>query len=230
MKKRGLLPITQRFMRHLTIACSLAFLAIHAKADAGCVDQQKADGNLPGLTNATVRAIACNQSDMNGDISIDVYLNGKHATTLRTSYESPAYVLSLDTSIRFGEGTTQGLGVSTGKGRDGTGMHYWKIPKTGAPTVDLGDAPTLEPDDFMPGTFSTLVSSTGKYQAVRYFYEIKHDRLVVTKAVGFSLSNPQTYVSTLMAVALSGESVIKRRRTLSVEKANMCMAGKIACW
>lgn len=231
MKKRGSLPITQRFMRHhLTIAYSLAFLAIYAKAEAKCVDQQRADGNLPGLTNATIRAVACNQSDMTGDISIDVYLNRKHATTLRTSYESPAFVLSLDTSIRFDEGTTQGLGVSTGKGRDGIGMHYWKIPKTGAPIVDLGDAPTLEPDDFMPGAFSTLVSSTGKYQSVRYFYEIKRDRLVVTNAVGFSMSNPRTYISTLMVVAPSGESVVKRRRTLSIEKANMCMAGKIACW
>ncbi|MFM0267797.1 hypothetical protein [Paraburkholderia sediminicola] len=217
-------------MRYLTIACSLAFVTVHTRAEAECVDQQQADGNFRDLTNATVHAIACKQSDMTGDISIDVYFNGKQKTKLRTSYESPAYVLSLDMSIKFDEGTTQGLGVSTGKGRDGTGMHYWKIPKTGAPIVDLGDAPTLEPDAFMRGAFSTLVSSTGKYQSVRYFYEIKQDRIVVTKAVGFSLSNPRTYVSTLMAVAPSGESVVQRRRTLSVEKANSCMAGKIACW
>ncbi|MFM0229736.1 hypothetical protein [Paraburkholderia sediminicola] len=217
-------------MRHLTIICSLVFAAIHTKAEAVCVDQQQADGNLRGMSNATVHAVACSRSAITGDISVDVYVSGRRGTTLRTSYESPAYVLSLDTSIRFDEGTTQGLGVSTGRGRDGTGMHYWKIPQTGGPIVDLGDASTLEPDDFIRDSFSTFVSSTGKYESVRYFYEIKHDRLVVTKAVGFSMSNPRTYVSTLMVIAPSGESVVKRWRALSVEKANMCMAGKMACW
>jgi len=216
--------------RHLTITCLLLFLFVHTTASAECTDQQQANTNFTGLNEVSVRAVACSQSDTAGDVSIDVFLDGKRQTTLHTDYESPAYVLTLDTSITFDDGESQGLGVSTGKGRDGTGMHYWKIPRTGVPIIDLGDAPALEPDRFIHGAFSTLVSSAGIYQSIRYFYEVKHDRLVATQAVGFSQSNSSSYTATLMEITYSGEGVAKQKRTLSIGRANLCMNGKIACW
>ncbi|TAL94232.1 MAG: hypothetical protein EPN73_17885 [Paraburkholderia sp.] len=214
----------------MTTTCLLFFIFVYTTASAECADQQQANANLTGLNGVSVRAVACSESDTSGDVSIDVFLDRKRPTTLHTDYESPAYVLTLDTSITFDDDKSQGLGVSTGKGRDGTGMHYWKVPRTGVPIIDLGDAPALEPDRFMHGAFSTLVSSTGMYQSIRYFYEIKHDRLVATQAVGFSPVNARSYAVTLMEITYSGESVAKQKRTLSIERANLCMNGKIACW
>ncbi|WP_207002501.1 hypothetical protein [Trinickia mobilis] len=208
----------------------LSCFFVQADAMAECNEQQEAGADLPIAGRGSVHAIACSTSDGIGTIEIDVVRREKTKATLQTTYESPAYVLTLDTTIAFDAGASQGVGVSTGRGRDGTGMHYWKIPTTGESIVDLGDAPSLQPDKFMRGVFSTLVSSAGQYQSIRYFYEVKGDRLVPTKAVGFYAKSPQTFVATLMDLLPSGEAVPTRQRTLSVENANRCMNGKISCW
>lgn len=41
----------------------------------------------------------------------------------------------------------QGGGVSTGGGRDGSGMHYWAINNS-AEVIDLGNAPFLGRESF----------------------------------------------------------------------------------
>lgn len=216
--------------RRLILITILAFLVGRTDAAQECNDEQQADASLSEVPGGSVHATACSQSDTAGTITIDVSRGDRQIARLTTEYESSAYVLALDTSVSFDSGATQGLGVSTGKGRDSTGMHYWKIPKTNEPIVDLGDAPNLSPDRFMRGTFSTLVTSSGRYQSIRYFYEVKHDHLVLAKAVGFEMKDSGNFVATLMNVLPGGELVDVRKRKIPVKTANQCMNGKLTCW
>ncbi|MGV2287920.1 hypothetical protein AAHK20_04340 [Trinickia sp. YCB016] len=195
-----------------------------------CTERQVVTANLPNIVDGQARAIACGDSDNTGVISISIVVNGKEREELRASYDGSAYVLVLDTAIKFGEGNSQGLGVSTGKGRDGNGMHYWKISSTRVSVVDLGEAPELQPDKFVRGAYSALVSSTGTYRATRYFYELRGGRLIPTKAVGFSDVDDKTVTAVMMDLLPSNETVTKRRRTMSIRRATSCMNGESSCW
>lgn len=205
-------------------------IAMHNVANADCPDQQQISLSLPDMGNVTVRAKACSKSETTGQISIEVSTDREPESTLQTDYESSAYVLALNTSIRFDDGQSQGLGVATGRGRDGTGMHYWKIPQRGKPIVDLGEAPALQRDRFVRGAFSTLVSSSGKYQSIRYFYEVKNDRLTPTSAVGFRMVNSRAYAARFIHLSSSGNSTHGRQKILSLERATACMNGRVSCW
>jgi hypothetical protein len=191
----------------------LVFLTSVTAAHAACDDRQEVSAILPAMHEGSVTAVACaNVGEDGGSVRVDVLADGKLAKTLLTKYAPSAYVLALDTAIRFDNGTSQGLGVATGEGRDGNGMHYWKISSNGSLAVDLGDAPELKPDRFMHGAFSALVSTMGAYQSYRYFYRIERDRLRLVRAVGFKVANFGISRATLMNV--TGESkFIKIRST-----------------
>lgn len=219
-------------MRYCLAIIILAFLTIDgANADTQCENKQKIDAALPYVKNGSVIAVACEgKDDDGGDIRIDILIDGERKETLATKYVRSAYALRLDTSIRFDEGGSQGLGVSTGQGKDGTGMHYWKISKRGAPAVDLGDAPSLVPDRFRHGNFSALVTSSGKFQSIRYFYEVVRRHLFATSAVGFAVSANGTHLATSMIRSPEGHFIETGAKELSAEAANKCMNGEIACW
>jgi hypothetical protein len=212
-------------------ACLVAFLLLDTSAYGACVDQQVAAATVSTTKGAIeVEAVACSRSDATGNVAVSVYFDQVHVETFHINYESTAYVLALDTTIKFDCELVQGLGIRTGKGRDGTGMHCWKIPAAGFPIVDLGDAPELIRDRFMPNAYSTLISSTGEYYAIRYFYEIENNRLVPARSVGFAMEKPKVFTATLEDLKPSGEKIVKGRRTLSERSAERCMNGSTSCW
>jgi hypothetical protein len=220
-------------MRYCLAIIILAFLTVDgANAGTQCKNKQRIGATLPYVKDGSVIAIACEDKDDGGggDIRIDILIDGKRKETLATKYVRSAYALRLDTSIRFDEGGSQGLGVSTGQGKDGTGMHYWKISKRGDPAVDLGDAPSLVPDRFRHGNFSALVTSSGKFQSIRYFYEVVRHHLFATSAVGFAVSANETHLATSMIRSPEGHFIEIGVKDLSAEAANKCMNGEIACW
>jgi hypothetical protein len=219
-------------MRYWLAITILAFLAVGgANADTQCKNRQEIGATLPYVNDGNVIAIACEgENDSDGDIRIDILIRGKRKETLVAKYVRSAYVLRLDTSIKIDEDGSQGLGVSTGQGKDGTGMHYWKISKRGAPAVDLGDAPSVAPDRFRHGNFSALVTSSGKFQSIRYFYEVVRRHLFATSAVGFAVSANGTHLATSMIRSPEGRFMEIGVKELSAEAANQCMSGEIACW
>ncbi|WP_175940200.1 hypothetical protein [Caballeronia sp. BCC1704] len=139
----------------------------------------------------------------------------REARSAQIIYRNPAYELSIDTSIDFDNGKSQGVGVSTGEGRDANGMHYWKILANGRTMLDLGDAPALSNDRFMKGYFSTLISGSGQYQAYRYFYTISDNRLVLGRAIGFKWNDDATGAAVSMEVAPDGNFVELGQKTLN---------------
>jgi hypothetical protein len=211
----------------LLVTCSIGCQSVESK----CNDEQHAIAKLPKIKNGLVKATSCENPDGDGGtVRIEIIVDGKRRFSAMTTYAPSAYVLSLDTAIKFDNGASQGLGVATAAGRDATGMHYWKISNRGKTAIDLGEAPSLARDRFMDDAFSTLISSSGEYQSFRYFYIIKGGRLSLDRAIGFNALDSSYYEATLMDVLDSGEMRIVGRKKISAEQANFCMNGVATCF
>lgn len=217
----------RRDMKLLTLSI---LLVIHLTAKAECSDEQIAKATLSSLSLSAVEAVACSTSETTGEVAITLLVNKERRAVAHTTYESTAYVLAIDTAIRFGNDNEQGLGVSTGKGRAGNGMHYWKIPKNSMQFIDLGEAPALTRDRLLKNTYSALLSSSGEYQSVRYFYEVRNNALVEVKAIGFSMPNSKSIIATDMRIGRDGRTILHGKRKLSPTQGAACMDGKIKCW
>ncbi|WP_143746437.1 hypothetical protein [Caballeronia catudaia] len=186
---------------------------------------------LPRIANGFAIVTSCATADeRGGNIHVDVFVSKSKRASVNAPYADSAYSLSIDNSIDFDGGKSQGLGVSTGAGRDGDGMHYWKISKNGRLIQDLGDAPRLRNDKFMKGYLSGLVSSGGEYQSFRYFYQVDHGRLVVKRAMGFNSTDSSSVNVTSMSVRNGQDFITERKTVLTEERAQQCQNGDINCW
>ncbi|MEM5367068.1 hypothetical protein V4C53_13635 [Paraburkholderia azotifigens] len=218
------------FMRrgiNCLFACGVVAL-ISGTAYASCEkNEQTAHASLPSV-NGQVLAQACDDpDDEGGDIYLTFELGAKEKRNAHLKYEIASYVLELDTKIKFENGTAQGVGISTGGGRDGNGMHYWMVRKTGV-LIDLGDAPALSINPFEANSFSALVtSSNSPYQSILYFYQVKKDKLIATKAVGFI---PKGNVVRSLSVLPDGQFQVLRARRLSQKQYLSCQDAKTRCW
>jgi hypothetical protein len=209
---------------------AFVLVTMHVFAEAKCLDGQIERTILQNPSGAIVEGVACGTSETTGEVAITLLVNEERRAVAHTTYESNAYVLAIDTAIRFGNDNEQGLGVSTGKGRAGNGMHYWKIPKTSMQLIDLGEAPALTRDRLLKNTYSALLSSSGDYQSVRYFYEVRNNALVLIKAIGFSMPNSKSFIATDMRFGKNGQTILHGKRKLSPTQGAACMDGKIKCW
>lgn len=195
---------------------------------ACCFDLQSVQAKLPSDRKGYVTVTSCSQSQSGGTGYLNVKTAGKPVQTGTFKYDPTAYVLSIETNILFNG--NQGIGVSTGGGRDGNGVHYWMLTKPDDRLIDLGDFPMLQQDPFTENSYSALVSSSGRdYQSIRYFYSIRNDELVQTMAVGFN-SDGNTYVAFLMDVAPDGSLKARHARKMSSTGYRFCQDGKITCW
>lgn len=205
-------------------------VTMHVFAEAKCLDGQIERTILQNPSGAIVEAVVCGTSETTGTVAITFSINGNKMAVVHTTYESNAYVPSMDTSIRFGKNNEQGIGVSTGKGRDGSDMHYWKIADDSKQLIDLGETPALTRDRHSKETYSGLVTSSGEHQSVRYVYEIKNNTLVAVKAVGFSTPNPNYFTITIMRFDKDGRVIVDGKRNLSLARGLSCMKGNTKCW
>jgi hypothetical protein len=186
---------------------------------------------LPRISNGTLVATACSTSEEGGTISVGVFVGKEKRVSATAAYADSAYQILVDTVIDFDDGKSQGFGVSTGEGRDGNDMHYWKISTNGFSIQDLGDAPALKNDKFMRGFFSTLSSSSGQYQSFRYFYKVQNGKLVLKRAIGFNSNEGSASISATSMSIDNGQDFSKiRQRTLTLKDATRCQNGEISCW
>ncbi|SAL77773.1 hypothetical protein AWB71_05536 [Caballeronia peredens] len=206
----------------------LPWMPLHAHTL--CEGGQHANLQLPKIKNGRVLAIACPAEGDSGTITLNVLAGGKKLTSAKTAFKASAYELLLDNSIDFDNGVSQGLGVSTGEGRDANGMHYWIISADGRSMIDLGDAPLLVKDKFMKGYFSTLVSSSGEYQAFRYFYVLSDNRLSLQRAIGYKWNDDSSGTAVSMEVLADQNFISLRQKTLPAAKIDQCQKGEIDCW
>jgi hypothetical protein len=216
--------------RGLKTLIALVLLTMHALAGAECVDAQIERIALQNPSGAVVQAVACSTSETTGTVAITFSVNGNRVAVVHTTYESNAYVPSIDNSIRFGKKNEQGFGVATGKGRDGSDMHYWKIADNSTQLIDLGETPALTRDRHSKESYSGLVTSSGEHQSVRYVYEIRNDTLIAVKAVGFSMPNPNYFTITIMRFDKDGRVIVDGKRNLSLARGLSCMKGNTKCW
>jgi hypothetical protein len=212
---------------HLIFLLSALFMTQCDEALSQCLDKQRVTTHLPEIRAGIVEATSCgNSNGEGGKIRVDLLVDGEKQASATIAYVSSAYALSLDTTIKF---NGQGLGVATGKGRDATGMHYWKITKNGKSMLDLGEAPSLTPDQFRKGFFSALVSSTGDYQSIRYYYTIESKKLRAKMAITFSPIDENFYIVSLMDISASGSMRPRKTIRISAKEADLCMTGKKQC-
>ncbi|WP_233866503.1 hypothetical protein [Paraburkholderia adhaesiva] len=170
----------------------------------------------------------CGKDQDRGIVYLNIVINGAAAKTANFEYASQAYSLSIQTDISFNG--NQGIGVSTGAGRNGDGMHYWMLTKPQGDLIDLGDAPALQQSPFADNSYSALMSSTDpRYQSIRYFYTLKDEKITPTTAVGFN-SDGINYVVTIMSVDADGQFKVKHTRHVSSKNYVSCQNGKILCW
>lgn len=175
-------------------------------------------------------AKACSDQDENGgNIYVKIAINERNETQATLRYDQEGYSLSLDTDIYFENPRMQGVGVSTGGGRDGHGMNYWAINNS-AEVIDLGDAPFLKRDYFLKDSYSALVTSSGSpYQSILYFYGIRGGKLSPTQTVGFQ-SGAQGNIASLLAILPGNKFKVEGTKRLSRKEYGACKNGEIACW
>ncbi|CAN0625502.1 conserved exported protein of unknown function [Burkholderia multivorans] len=217
--------------RMLIFIVLITCFAGSGNAESRCNYGQHATAKLPRIKNGIVKATSCeNPGGDGGTIRIEITVDGKQRFSTMTTYAPSAYVLRLDTAIEFDNDASQGLGVATAAGRDATGMHYWRISDQGKTVINLGSAPSLVRDRFIKNTFSTLISSSGEYQSIRYYYTIKGDKLTPDRAIDFNSLDSSNYEATLMDALDSGNMQITARKKISAEQATLCMAGMAMCF
>ncbi|MDR5765937.1 MULTISPECIES: hypothetical protein [unclassified Caballeronia] len=213
--------------RKFIIAIGAISCCLSASVFASC---QRANLSLSKVSNGRVLVEACPDDEGGGTITLTVLVGAEKRAWTRTVYADSAYQLSLDSLIDFDNGISQGLGVTTGEGRDANGMHYWKISKDGRSITDLGSAPLLAKDRFMQGYFSGLTSSSGEFQAIRYFYRVKGERLDLHRAIGFKWNDDSTGIAVSMEIQSEEAMNAIRERALSNTEIEQCQRGSINCW
>jgi hypothetical protein len=214
--------------RGLNFYILLVFTVFVKLAWADCANGQSVNSNLYLSKDINISARSCGDDEDGGVVYMTITIDGSSKKTADFKYTSQAYVLSLRTDIYF-EGN-QGIGVSTGAGRDGDGMHYWMLAEPGYDLVDLGDAPNIQVDQFSGNSYSALVSSDGsKYQSIRYFYSVVNNKIVPEKAIGFNFDGGG-YNVTLMSVNANGDFDVRYSKGVSRREYISCQNGKIDCW
>lgn len=196
-----------------------------------CASEETARA-MPKNIPVTVMATSCGQQGGRGNIALKVYLKKKLVQTLFATFESPAYVLSLDTEIDLDGDKIFDLAVSTGKGRGGDGMHYWRYDQASNRYMDLGEAPMLtHPIGGAKNELTALVSSSGELQSIRYVYHVVGNKLTQTAALGFiPLENSDEYYVVKFRRDSRGNLIPGGERVkISAEFAEGCMAGSILC-
>lgn len=216
--------------RNLIYFITFATAFVCSAARAECINEQTADAVLPAVHSGHVWAKACSDQDENGgNIYITISTGDSKKTQEILRYDQEGYSLSLDTDISFGNPRMQGVGVATGGGRDGNGMHYWAIDNS-AEVIDLGDAPFLKQDSFVKDSYSALVTSSGSsYQSILYFYKIRDGKLVPAQAVGFQTGS-QGNVASLLTILPGDKFEMKSTRRLSRKEYDACENSEIPCW
>lgn len=216
--------------RALTYFITFAIAFSCGAAHAECINEQDADATLPAIHGGHVWTKACSDEDENGgNIYVEISINDNKKAQATLRYDEQGYSLSLDTAISFGRSRMQGVGVATGAGRDGNGMHYWVIDNS-AKITDLGDAPLLKRDRFLEDSYSALVTSTGSpYQSILYFYKIKGGKILPTQAVGFQ-AGAQGSNASLLTILPGNKFEVKGEKQLSRKEYDACQNGEIACW
>ncbi len=196
---------------------------------AECLNEQKVDASLPQLPNAHVYVKSCGRQEADGeDIYVKIALKNGKEKELNFSSDNTAYVPTLDTNLSFGNEKNQGVGIGTGGGRGGDGVHYLMISRS-EEIIDLGEVPRLEQDRSIKGAYSALVSTSyEQYQSIRYYYEVVENKLSLTKAIGFDPDDNHAVV--LMKIdGDEGFKVIKKWH-LPEKQYDSCQSGTGSCW
>ncbi|MBN3725211.1 hypothetical protein [Burkholderia sp. Ac-20379] len=180
------------------------------------------------LNHIQVHLMSCaDGSGDGGKLFLSISMRNQKKINRQLNYEGSGFVPTIDTEIAFGSRDFQGIGIGTGAGRDGDGMHYFVIKNDDL--IDLGEVPQLQKNSFDDGMYSALTTSSGdKYQSVRYFYKVLNGKLSAVKAVGFDASRGN-YVYFINIDSSGRESVLKEQQ-LSQDEFVRCQSGTDACW
>lgn len=201
-------------------------------AFASCINQESTEIEPPGLVNIRLVAKSCSVDDKTGHVTIDVMKNGDVSQTLKASFESNAYVLNVDPTFDIDLDGIPDLTVSTGKGRGGDGMHYWRFDKAVFRYVDLGEAPTLShAKSGEKSTLFTLESSNGEFQSIRYNYKFSKNKLKIISAIGFirKENSDDYYIVHLVPKSQFAQWRHDRKITVKGLIAEKCMDGTGIC-
>lgn len=196
-------------------------------ASSQCIEPTTITAVIDAKIGAKVVAQACRISIGKYRITLRVISRNKLLQTVKVEGEGEAYHLSIDTSVDINLDGVSDLGVATGKGRAGDGMHYWVVAAKPARLLDLGEAPRLTRPTSEQKLLFALIPSGGEIQSTRVEYEFTNSALVPTRAIQFRPGTDGTYEITVLD-CIPGEALAWRltsTQRISEEQAQACMSG-----
>lgn len=198
-----------------------------SRASSTCIEPATITAVIDAKLGAKVVAKACRIDIEKYRITLRVISRNKLLQTATVEARGEAYQLSLDTTVDINLDGVSDLGVTTGKGRAGDGMHYWVVAAKPARLIDTGEAPRLNRTTTGQKLLFALIPSGGEIQSTRIEYEFTNFALVPTRSIQFRPGTDGTYEITVLE-RMPGEGLAWRATStqrISEEQAQACMSG-----
>lgn len=154
-------------------------------------------------------------------------LNGRVLQVMEADAEGESLAPFADAALDIDEDGIDDLGVATGKGRSGGGMHYWLMRESTLQLIDIGDAPMLSRSLSKPRTLWALVPGSGEIQATRVDYALIAGVLMQVRAIQLSPLPDGAYLASILKRSETGSAVLEKDavRFMSEQDAQDCMDG-----
>jgi hypothetical protein len=214
-------------MSKLTFLVAIFFFGMIACAspaeDPGCVRVSAAH---PAV-QTTVVVTSCELAKDKYEVEVDEYKNGEKLQRMKFTAEGIAYQPAIDLSLDINSDGIPDVGVTTGKGRAGDGMHYWLQLATPPGLVDVGEAPQLSTGTSGARLLFALVPGGGDIQSTRIDYELRGGLLAPVRAYQFKFRPAGGFEMTSLRPQTSESSSWNAEwsKNISDEGAQVCMSG-----
>ncbi|MCA9233043.1 MAG: hypothetical protein KDA57_20520 [Planctomycetales bacterium] len=177
---------------------------------------------------AAIEVTNCRRARNEYVVSVRLISDAGSTEAQQISAEGEALVLFVDTSLDINNDGVPDLGIATGKGRSGDGMHYWLLGKNLLSLIDVGEAPMLKRSLVGRRPLWALVPGSGEVQATRIEYDLSLGALLQTKAIQFIPQLDSSYRVSVWVRSGTGSGgwlVEKPTLFLSEADARECMEG-----
>jgi hypothetical protein len=211
----------------LTFLITISFFGMIACAspaeDPDCVSVSATHSTV----RATVVVTSCKLAKDEYDVVVDEYKNGETLQQIKFTAEGIAYLPTIDFSLDINADGIPDVGVATGKGRAGDGMHYWLQLATPLRLVDVGEAPQLSTGTTAARILFALVPGGGEIQSTRVDYELRDGLLAPVRAYQFKFQPAGGFQMTSLRPQKSESSSWNAEwsENISEEGAQACMTG-----
>ena len=208
------------FILWLLSGCAVAQVGL-------CEDPKTQRIEWPRPLGLFVEMTACRVGEVQFQVTIRLLSNGHLVEIKRIDAEGNAFVPFADLALDIDDDGVADLGVATGKGRSGDGMHYWLLKDRPLRLIDVGEAPMLSRSSSKPYTLWALVPGSGEIQATRLDYAFTAGRLIQVRSIHLSPIPDGVYRASIVKIPENKNVVMGTELVylMSKQNAQSCMDG-----